>query len=276
MIQDNTFYLEGNRIGILLIHGLTGTPNEVRGIARTFNQSGFSVYGVQLAGHCGNIDDLIQTKWEDWYESVCHAAKKLKASTDYFFIAGLSMGALLALKYASEHQTNGIISYAPTFKYDGWSIPLWSKLIAPIALPIVSKTSYFKHHTFDEAEPYGIHKEQLRHRIIHAMNSGNSSEAGLPGNPWFSLNELRKLSYNVRQNLNKITAPCLCLHAYDDDIAHRRNSELIYTRVSGDKKLIWLYNSYHMITIDNDRKQVIQESIQFINEYTQPIQVTNQ
>jgi carboxylesterase len=267
MIQDNTFFLEGNRTGILLIHGLTGTPNEVRGIARTFNQAGFSVYGVQLAGHCGDIDDLIKTTWQDWYQSVCHAADKLKESTDHLFIAGLSMGALLALKYASEHHVDGVISYAPTFRYDGWSIPLWSKLIAPVVLPVVAKIGYFKHHTFDEAEPYGIYNEQLRQRIVHAMNSGDSSEAGLPGNPWISLNELRKLSNNVRQNLNKITAPCLCLHAYDDDIAHRRNSEIVYNSISGDKKLIWLYKSYHMITIDNDRKQVIQESLKFINEY---------
>lgn len=267
MIQDNSFYLAGNRIGILLIHGLTGTPNEVRGIARNFNHAGYSVYGVQLAGHCGDIDDLIQTTWQDWYLSVCQAAENLRTSTDQIFVAGLSMGALLALKYASEHHVDGIISYSPTFRYDGWSVPLWSKVLAPIALPIVSKIDYFKHHTFDEAAPYGIQNESLRQRIVTAMNSGDSSEAGLPGNPWISLYQLQKLSHDVRKNLNKITAPCLCLHAYNDDISHRRNSEIVYHHISGSKKLIWLYNSYHMITIDNDRKQVIQESLQFIQEY---------
>jgi carboxylesterase len=267
MIQDNSFFLAGNRTGILLIHGLTGTPNEVRGIARNFNQEGYSVYGVQLAGHCGNIDDLIQTTWQDWYKSVCNAAEILKQSTDQIFIAGLSMGALLALKYASEHHVDGVISYSPTFKYNGWSIPLWSKLLAPVALPIVSKINYLKHNAFDEAEPYGIQNENLRQRIVTAMNSGDSSEAGLPGNPWISLRQLQKLSRNVRKNLSAITAPCLCLHAYDDDIAHRKNSEIIYNRISSShKKLIWLYKSYHMITIDNDRKQVITESLQFIQE----------
>ncbi|OTG86332.1 alpha/beta hydrolase [Acinetobacter sp. ANC 4558] len=274
MIQDNTFFLAGNRIGILLIHGLTGTPNEVRGIARTFHQKGYSVYGVQLAGHCGDIDDLIKTTWQDWYKSVCDAVEKLRKTTDQIFVAGLSMGALLALKYASEHQVDGVISYSPTFRYDGWSVPLWSKVLAPIGLPIVSKISYFKHTTFDEAEPYGIQNESLRQRIVAAMNSGNSSEAGLPGNPWFSLHQLQKLSLNVRQNLSKITAPCLCLHAYNDDISHRRNSEIVYNHVSGSKKLIWLYNSYHMITIDNDRKQVIAESLQFIHENTLPSLLT--
>lgn len=264
MISDNTFFLSGNRTGILLIHGLTGTPNEMRGIARSFHQAGYSVYGVQLAGHCGDVEDLVQTTWEDWYASVCAGAEKLKQSVDELYVAGLSMGALLALKYASEHRVSGVISYSPTFQYDGWSIPLWSKIVAPVALPLVYHLNIGRHNTFDEAEPYGIRNESLRARIVNSMNSGDSSEAGLPGNPWHSLYQLQRLSRNVRKNLHKITAPSLSLHAYDDDIAHRRNSQIVYDRVSGDKQLIWLENSYHMITIDNDRKKVIDESLKFI------------
>jgi len=267
MINDNSFFLKGNRTGILLIHGLTGTPNEMRGIARTFHQKGYSVLGVQLAGHCGNIEDLVQTRWEDWFESVCIAADQLRQDTDEIFVAGLSMGALLALKYASSHQVSGVISYSPTFQYDGWSIPRWSKFLAPVVLPTVFKLNICRHNTFDEAEPYGIQNESLRSRIVKAMNSGDSGEAGLPGNPWHSLYQLQRLSRNVRQNLKHITAPSLSLHAFDDDIAHRRNSQLVYDHVSGSKKLIWLYRSYHMITIDNDRKQVIDESLLFIQQH---------
>ncbi len=143
-------------------------------------------------------------------------------------------------------------------------------MLAPIVLPSVHYLNICRNNTFDEAEPYGIKNEVLRSRIVQAMNSGESSEAGLPGNPWHSLFQLQRLSRNVRKNLSNITAPCLLLHAYDDDIAHRRNSELIYAKVKGPKTLIWLYNSYHMITIDNDRKQVIEESIRFIEQYQHP------
>nr|WP_174505914.1 alpha/beta fold hydrolase [Acinetobacter sp. Marseille-Q1620] len=268
MISDNTFFLSGNRTGILLVHGLTGTPNEMRGIARSFHQAGYSVYGAQLAGHCGDIEDLVNTRWEDWYTSVCQAADFLKQHTDEIFIAGLSMGALLSLKYASEHQVSGVISYSPTFQYDGWSIPVWSKILAPVVLPAVYHLNICRHQTFDEAEPYGIRNELLRARIVNAMHNGDSSEAGLPGNPWHSLYQLQRLSRDVRKNLLKITAPSLSLHAYDDDVAHRRNSQMVYERVSGPKQIIWLNNSYHMITIDNDRKQVIEESLQFIGNHS--------
>ncbi|SDB81236.1 alpha/beta hydrolase [Acinetobacter boissieri] len=269
MIADHSFLLEGNRTGILLIHGLTGTPNEMRGLARRFHQKGYTVMALQLAGHCGTVEDLVNTTWQDWYKSVCDAAEQLKQHVDHVFVAGLSMGALLALNYATEHRVSGVMSYSPTFKYDGWSVPLWSKFAAPILLPIVYKLNIFRNLTFDEAEPFGIYNEKLRQRIVHSMQHGDSSEAGLPGNPWHSLYQLQCLSKVVRKNLSAITAPCLLIHAYDDDIAHRKNSQLIYDQVQGPKQLVWLKKSYHMITIDNDREQVITDSLAFIAQYAQ-------
>ncbi len=264
MIKDNSFFLEGSRTGILLIHGLTGTPNEMRGIAKSCHQTGYSVLAVQLAGHCGTVEDLVETKWEDWFTSICSGAEKLKQHVDEIFVIGLSMGSLLALKYASSYPVSGVVCYSPTFKFDGWSIPRWSKVLAPIVLPVVSHLNIFRQNAFDEAEPYGIKNEQLRKRIVEAMKGSDSSKAGLPGNPWHSLYQMQRLSKNVRQNLKNITAPTLCLHAFNDDIADRKNSQLIYDHVSGPKKIVWLYESYHMITIDNDRKQVIDESLKFI------------
>lgn len=269
MIKDNSFFIEGNRVGVLLIHGLTGTPNEMRSIAKPCQQMGYSILAVQLAGHCGTMQDLVQTQWEDWYSSICKAAEELKKYTDEVFVIGLSMGSLLALKYASEHRVSGVVCYSPIFKFDGWSIPLWSKILAPVVLPIVSHLNIFKDSAFDETEPYGIKNEQLRMRILEAMKSDDSSKAGLPSNPWHSLYQMQRLSKNVRKNLYKITAPALCLHAFNDDIADKKNSQLIYDKVSGPKQLIWLYESYHMITIDNDRKQVIETSLNFIKKYQQ-------
>lgn len=101
----------------------------MRGIARVLHQAGYSVYGVQLAGHCGDVEDLVNSQWEDWFDSVVAAAEKLKEHTDEIFVAGLSMGSLLALKYASAYPVAGVIAYSPTFQYDGWSIPLWSKCL---------------------------------------------------------------------------------------------------------------------------------------------------
>jgi len=266
VIERHDFLLEGNRVGILLIHGLTGTPSEMRGVARELNQAGYTVSGMQLAGHCGDVDDLIATSWKDWYQSVVDAADALLQRVDYLYVGGLSMGAVLALKYASDFpaKVQGILGYGPTFRYDGWTIPPYARVLAPIVLPLASALGIGKKRMFNEEPPYGIRNEALRQKISQSMLSGDSGAAGLAGNPWPSLSEMVYLSRNVRKALPAVTSPCLLLHAEDDDIAHYRNSTLVRDNVSGPVEMILLKNSYHMITIDNDRKELVSRSIEFI------------
>ena len=125
MITDVSFFYKGGRAGVLLIHGLTGTPAEMQILGKGLHKAGFTVYGMQLAGHCGDEDDLLATTWHDWYDSVNRAADRLLEHVDTLFVGGLSMGAVLALKYAADHpqDTKGVGVYGPTFVYDGWSIP---------------------------------------------------------------------------------------------------------------------------------------------------------
>lgn len=268
MIEPNDFLLPGGRTGILLIHGLTGTPAEMRPIARQMNQAGFTVYSMQLAGHCGDVNDLVATRWQDWYQSVVDAADSLRHQVERLFVGGLSMGALLALKYAEDYpaRVQGVLVYGATFRYDGWSIPRLSTFLAPWVLPLANYLRIGRHHMIDEEPPYGIRNQSLREKIVQRMQNGDSGAAGLPGNPLASLGELVHLSRHVREALPKITAPCLILHAENDDIAHCRNGELVRDNVSGPVEMVLLKNSYHMITIDNDRREVAQRSIAFINE----------
>ena len=130
MIKSVDFKMQGGRSGVLLIHGLTGTPTEMRLVAKGLNRNGFTVHGMQLAGHCGSEEDLLETGWHDWYRSVCEAADKLRGEVDHMFVAGLSMGALLALKLAADRpaEVDGLGLYGTTFFYDGWTIPWIGKL----------------------------------------------------------------------------------------------------------------------------------------------------
>nr|WP_255557242.1 alpha/beta fold hydrolase [Sodalis sp. dw_96] len=251
-----------------MIHGLTGTPTEMRGVGREFNRAGFTVYGMQLAGHCGDVDDLIATNWKDWYQSVVDAADKLRSQVDYLYVGGLSMGAVLALKYAADfpERTQGVLVYGATFRFDGWTVPLISRMLAPCFLTLVDILHLGRGRIFNEEPPYGIRNEQLRRKVSQSMLSGDSGAAGLAGNPWPSLSQLVYLTRNVRQSLPKITSPCLVLHAENDDIAHRRNGELVRDNVSGPVKMVLLKNSYHMITIDNDRRELVSRSITFMQQ----------
>jgi carboxylesterase len=265
MIKNVEYKLPGGRAGVLLIHGLTGTPTEMRLVAKGLNRSGFTVHGMQLAGHCGNEADLLATGWKDWYASVCAAADALHAEVDHLFVAGLSMGSLLALKLAADRpdQVEGLGLYGTTFFYDGWTVPWYGKF--SFLLPTLISMGIGRHAKFHEVFPYGIKDERIRQRIANSMLSGNSADAGLPGNPWPSLAEFYRLSFQVRRQLGEVRAPALVMHAREDDVASLKNVRIVEKGVAGPVETVILENSYHMITVDQEREQVIERTTRFFN-----------
>lgn len=254
MIQQAEFHFPGGRRGVLLVHGLTGTPSEMRLIGKRLHREGFTVHGVQLAGHCGDEDDLLATGWRDWYASVERAADRLRPEVDHLFVAGLSMGALLALLLAAERPdlVDGVGVLGATFRYDGWNMPRMARL--SFMLPLVKALGIGRRRAFLETSPYGLRDERIRAQISGAMLSGDSAAAGLPGNPWYSLADLFQLSAHVRRRLGQVSAPCLVAHASDDDVAHVRNAYLVTSRVRAPVELLLLRESYHMITLDRERR----------------------
>ncbi|MGH8079958.1 MAG: alpha/beta hydrolase [Lysobacter sp.] len=263
MIRNVEFHFEGGRQGVLLIHGLTGTPSEMRLLGKGLNRRGFSVHGMQLAGHCGDEEDLLATDWRDWYASVEAAAEAMRERVDHLFVAGLSMGALLALLLAAEkpHWVDGVGVLGATFRYDGWNMPAIGRLA--FLLPLLKRLGVARHRSFLEEPPYGLRDERIRAQISGAMLGGDSAAAGLPGNPWHSLADLHLLSRRVRRRLPAVQAPCLIAHATEDDVAHARNAELVARRVSAPVEMLWLPDSYHMITIDRERRRLIDGAAAF-------------
>jgi len=263
--HPNEFQFEGGRDGVLLIHGLTGTPQEMRIVGKGLNRAGFTVVGVQLAGHCGSEDDLVATTWEDWYASVEAAAEELRGRVDRVFVAGLSMGAVLALRLAAVRPSwiAGVGVFGATFHYDGWSIG-WVGRLA-FLMPLAKRLGIGRHRSFIEQPPYGIRDERLRAQISAAMFSGDSAAAGLPGNPWHALAEMVELSRDVRRRLPDVVAPCFVAHAAEDDIASVANADLVARRVRGPIEMLLLSDSYHMITIDRERRMLIERTADFFS-----------
>jgi len=264
MIHELSSYPEAEpTAGVLLIHGLTGTPNEMRHVARGLSRAGFLVHSVKLAGHCGSEADLVATDRHDWFESVVAAAEMMRREVEHLFVAGLSMGAVLALKYAIEYprHVRGLGLYGTTFFYDGWSIPAVAKLA--FLLPLFQRLGIGQRKVFMEAPPYGLKNERLRQAIVAKMHSGDSSAAGLPGNPWPALAQFYLLSAEVQKNLHRVQAPALVIHAREDDVASLRNAQLIERKVRGPVETVVLTDSYHLITLDQEKDVVVQRSVDF-------------
>jgi len=236
---------------------------EMRLLGLGLHARGYTVAGVQLAGHCGSVEDLLATGRTDWYGSVQRAADALRHKVDHLFVAGLSMGALLALKLAADRAdlVAGVGVYGATFRHDGWAIPRLARLT--FLLPLLKQLGIGRSRMFMEQPPYGLRDERLRARVSAAMLGGDSGAAGLPGNPWFSLSELFLLSRSVRRALPQVAAPCLIVHSSNDDIASLYNAKLVQRQVSGPTELLLFRDSYHMITIDRERRTLIAQSARF-------------
>ncbi|MDR3640475.1 MAG: alpha/beta fold hydrolase [Humidesulfovibrio sp.] len=263
---DNSFLYEGGADGVLLIHGLTGTPTEMKFVGKGLARTGFTVYGMQLAGHCGTEADLLATSWHDWSASVEQAYAVLAQRCERVFVAGLSVGAVLALHLAAQNPKKiaGLGLYSTTLRYDGWAIPRLSFL-----LPLVLCLPFGKRYHFVESHPYGIKDERLRKRVVANMFSGNSGEAGLSGTPGMSLRELWKLVAAVKKEMPAITTPALIVHSSIDDVTSTWNARYVQRHLGGPTRTVLLDNCYHMITVDQQRREVAECTAQYFHSLTQ-------
>lgn len=263
-LEELGCFFPGSRIGIILVHGLTGTPNEMKSVAKRLNKYGFSVLCPLLAGHCSTETDLIATTWKDWTASIENAYERMAEHMDAIFFGGLSAGAVLSLYMARQrpHGVRGLALYSTTLRWDGWSIPKLAFL-----LPLILRLPYFgSRYRFEEVYPFGLMNEKLRNRIHAQMLSGSASAAGLSATPGTSLRELWRLVDIVKKDLPNVLTPTLLIHARNDDIAHLRNSIYVQQHLGGPAELLLLENSYHMITVDQERNTVCDATAVYFHE----------
>lgn len=260
MPMDRSFMIEGGSVGVLLIHGLGGTPVELREVARSLAAGGATVSCCQLAGHCGTEDELAATRFEDWYESAEAALGELVARCDRIVVGGLSMGALLAALLAARHpgRVHGLAMLAPTLRYDGWSIPRYSFL-----LRLLIDTPLGRRYRFLEREPYGVKDERVRAIVVRAMRQGNT-DAGSLGTPSAALRQLWRLVAALKPRLAAIRQPAFIAHARHDDVASLGNAVFLQKRLSGPVECLVLEDSYHLVTLDRQRHLVTDRLSAFV------------
>jgi len=112
------FFLPGNEIGCLLVHGFTDSPKEMRPLGEYLNHQGFSVLGVRVAGHATTVANLKRTRWQDLVASVEDGYYLLKNNSkiNKVFIIGHSMGSGLALFVSSYLPVNGVVALASGYR----------------------------------------------------------------------------------------------------------------------------------------------------------------
>ncbi len=271
LLGENGFIERKGSVGVLLVHGLTGTPTEMKQYGRVIARQGFTVACPELAGHCATIEALTATQWQDWYQSIEDAFDALKQECEHVYVSGLSMGALIALLLAAKkgHQVAGVILLSTTFFYDGWNVP---KLKRALLLPLVlySPLKYFMQ--WEETSPYGIKDERVRamvHAILENRDHQAADKIGYFKTPATVILESVRLIKAAKKALKNVVSPTLIVHSTEDDMASLKNA--YYTQAHIASKTVETFfvdDTYHVLTLDKRKDDVAKRAAKFCKEQT--------
>jgi carboxylesterase len=261
MDKDHSYRVPGGRVGVLLLHGLCGTPTEMRFVANGLARTGCTVHCPQLAGHCGTEADIKATRWQDWYASAERALDDMRKDCDVVIVGGLSTGAVLSLLLAARRprDVQGTILLAPTLWLNGWLIPWYAHLFR-----LVFSRSLARFVWFPDIPPHGIKDQRIREFIRSALFGGDSSIAGLPSTPGVAVLEHRWLVNATKRVVGTIRQPTLILHAREDDYADLNNASYLQRNLKGMVDTVVLDDSYHIVTVDRQRHVVVDRATQFV------------
>jgi len=252
--------LSGGRVGFLLVHGLGGTPAEVRLLAQGLNRQGYTVLCPLLRGHGGSDLLLSATNWSQWLETVEQAYGTLKAQCDTVIIGGQSAGAMLAIHLAANHadEVPGLVLYSPTFWPNGWAIPWHFHLFRLI------RTRWFANLiNVRERKPYGIKDERIRKLVVESLQRDGRSLDDIHGRRGGTIFEFRRLADAARAKLKDISAPTLIVHSREDDQSHVSNAFYAAKHLAGPTEFVLLNDSYHLVTLDRQRMHVMDRTVGF-------------
>ncbi|HXR24580.1 MAG TPA: alpha/beta fold hydrolase [Candidatus Binataceae bacterium] len=253
--DTNEFFLPGAGLSALLIHGLTGTPYEMRYLGEQLASAGIRVLGVKLAGHAGAPEELAAVTHAHWYESAVDGFERLRAYGDPNIVIGLSMGALLATRLAIDQPeaVAGVVMLAPAF-FLGWRSRFVLRALRPAA-KLADQLFFHKPGGSDihDAAARGIHPGSRLIPLRAALN-------------------LLELSDYVRPKMSAVEQPALLIHGRNDHVCpFAANVDFVMGNLgSQQKRLVALEESFHVITVDSEKERVAREVADFITPSRAP------
>ena len=238
------FFFEGSEVGCLVSHGFTGTTQSMRFLGEYLAQEGgFTVVGPRLTGHGTRPDDMARATAEDWIRDLERAMDTLRQRCQKIFITGLSMGGTLTLYMAAIHPdvfSGAVPVNGAVFLNSPDMAALAFMAEAPATVPGVGS---------DIKKP-GI------------------TELAYPVVPVPAIRHLYALMVATRELLPRVVCPTLVFQSRDDHVVAPENAPYIVEHVGAeDKQLIWLDESYHVATLDNDKELIARETLQFIQRH---------
>jgi carboxylesterase len=233
----------GGPHGVLVLHGFTGNPQSMRGLAEALHGAGFAVELPLLPGHGTSVDDMLDLGWADWSAAAEAAYEALAERVDKVVVAGLSMGGSLTLWLAARHpEIAGIVCVNPV-------VDIGAEMVDGVRQMLDGGVDRIPGIGSDVADP-------------------DVSEKAYDATPLRPLLSLADAAAQAIDDLVKVTCPVLLMTSPQDHVVEPRNSDIVADRVSGPVERVTLERSYHVATLDYDKGLIFERSIEFTRRVT--------
>ena len=257
-MKGQRLFKKNGKTGCLLIHGLTSTTQEIGDLSTFLYKKKNTVLSTLLKGHNTSVEDLQKTTWHDWYEPIEEDFDFLSKHCDKIYVIGLSIGATLALHLAANKRTpkiRGLVLLAPAIFYVSPLIHL---------TPFLQRVK--RYTTKDYSKYYPKRKESFFDIADDRALEGRIAYKKVPLKALASALGLIKI---VKKEAKKVNVPVLIMHSLKDNTIKPKSARFVYNQLSTPaerKKLVYLKNSGHVITVDFDKGYVFKEIYNFIRK----------
>lgn len=232
----------------VLVHGFTGSPNDMRELADYLFQKGIDVYAVRLAGHGSHYSDLIQTSHADWWLSVRDAVTEVEKTHRRIFLIGYSFGSNIILDLAARNpeKYNGIICLG---------VSIFSR---------IHKAERLMYYFFRAIGKKKWRKPYVPKGKIESFESGGNY-AHIP------IKNARDVYHFIdsytKNELPRVTTPALIIHSRDDKISHPKSSEYLFEHLGSKQKEMFILNEPNHNPLRSDNKnKIFERVVNFIEE----------
>lgn len=233
----------GSPTGVLVVHGFTGSPFSVRGVADAVVGGGFDVEVPRLPGHGTSIDDMVTTGWSDWTGAVIDALERVASRTDRVVVVGQSMGATLAL----------------------WTALGRSGLAGMVCInPLTRPRSADEIAMIDDLLEDGFAVAPGEGSDIADPDSYDVTYDGTPLVPIRSL--LVDGVAPITDRFGELTMPLRLFTSRNDHVVAPADSDHLADSWGGPVERIWLERSFHNATRDFDRGLVEAGTVGFVQQ----------
>lgn len=249
MEWNESIYHEGSgatgRVGVLVLHGFTGSPRSLQEPAGRLVAAGYTVALPLLTGHGRTPEAMEGALWRDWTADAEKAYVWLTERTDKVCVFGLSMGGTLAMWVAERHaEVAGLILVNALLRHPQ---ELVMRVAGRIGLPRWAKA------------------------VGNDIKQAGVDEKAYDRVPSRATRQLALLLAAVRSDLSLVRCPVLLFSSVDDHVVPRKNQYEIFAGIgSADKKMVELADSYHVATMDNEKELIFARTLEFIARVAGP------